>query len=612
MKNTPALPLHAGPLRLLFDNGMIRSVRCGDVEIVRRVYMALRDRYGNTIPYTMSNLTVERNDVSFNVSFDAHHDAPGIAFTWYGAIAGAPEGVVTLSMRGEAKSTFFRNRIGLCVLHPLALCKGAACAVEMADGTVEHSRFPGDAITPRQLFSDIRAMTYPVAPGVECSLRFTGDLFETEDQRNWTDASFKTYSTPLSLPVPVLVGAGSRIGQQVTIAVSGVKIKGKRRAAPLSLDVATSFGESTTPPGIGLMFPFGQPLSPGVAERLSALHLSHLRFDIYPRSDAIDDRLSIIASVCAQCGCSAEIALFLTSGFAEELAAIAQSLRARDVPVCRVLIFRNDVPVTPPETIDAARRHLAAIVPKGGIAAGTDRHFVEINRASPVKGPFDALCFSATPQVHTFDDRAVMENLEGLRECILFARTIAAGKPIAVSPLTLRPRNDPARPEKSGGVDPRLQELFGAAWLVGAIGACIQAGLSSLTCCDAVGSGGIMREDGEELFPLYHVLSTGITCSSSARACTIASGESMIAAMLMQSAAQRILLLANLTDTVETVIVRGLVDGSIIVHLDASTEVKARREMLFWEKQRQPLDPLAAEQNGVTLTPYGVSSIVFP
>ena len=29
-----------------------------------------------------------------------------------------------------------------------------------------------------------------------------GDVFETEDQRNWTDASFKTYCPPLRLPFP--------------------------------------------------------------------------------------------------------------------------------------------------------------------------------------------------------------------------------------------------------------------------------------------------------------------------------------------------------------------------------------------------------------------------
>ena len=34
-----------------------------------------------------------------------------------------------------------------------------------------------------------------------------------EDQRNWTDASFKTYGTPLKNPSPVEVKAGTKISQ---------------------------------------------------------------------------------------------------------------------------------------------------------------------------------------------------------------------------------------------------------------------------------------------------------------------------------------------------------------------------------------------------------------
>src|SRR5699024_4989680 len=48
---------------------------------------------------------------------------------------------------------------------------------------------------------------------------FDGDTFEMEDQRNWTDASFKTYSRPLSLPFPYTVEAGAAVRQAVTITV---------------------------------------------------------------------------------------------------------------------------------------------------------------------------------------------------------------------------------------------------------------------------------------------------------------------------------------------------------------------------------------------------------
>ena len=48
-----------------------------------------------------------------------------------------------------------------------------------------------------------------------------GDTFEMEDQRNWTDASYKTYVRPLALPWPYLIAKGETIDQKVTLTVSG-------------------------------------------------------------------------------------------------------------------------------------------------------------------------------------------------------------------------------------------------------------------------------------------------------------------------------------------------------------------------------------------------------
>ncbi|MBN1575800.1 MAG: hypothetical protein JW913_04565 [Chitinispirillaceae bacterium] len=606
------IPLRAGALRLLFDHGMVRSVYYGATEIVRRVYMALRDQYWNTIPYSIDNLCVKRDDVSFSLSFDAQHLAPGIDITWHCSMDGSAEGVVTIAMQGEAKSTFLRNRIGWCILHPLTLCKGAPCTLEKYVGSVEKARFPGDAIAPYQPFVGLRGMTYPVESEIDCSLRFTGDIFETEDQRNWTDASFKTYSTPHSLPIPVEVVAGKRIDQQVTISLLGSR--GEPQAKPVVpvLDFEKSFIGDNGPPRIGLGFSFQKPLQPGVAEKLSAAGLSHLRFDVDPRRDDLDAELSRVASVCGRIGCEAEVALHLTAGFQEELADFAAVLRVCEVPLCRLLVQCSDGTVPPPEMIDAVRRRLAKLVDEEGITLGTDRSFIEINRALSLTGPYEALCFSATPQVHTSDDRAIMENLEGLWECISFARTIANGKPVAVSPLTLRPRKDHSRPHKSGGADPRQQKFFGAAWLAGVLCACIQSGLHSLTCCgDVAGPEGIMSDDGTELFPLYHVLAAGINDAASVSACMIMNNGPEVAAVKVHTVSGYVLLLANLTDETVTVTITGLPEGGSIACLDVSTAGRARRETAFWERARRPIVP-AQENYAAALQPYGVARIELP
>jgi D-apionolactonase len=52
-------------------------------------------------------------------------------------------------------------------------------------------------------------------------LKFEGEIFESEDHRNWSDASYKTYCTPISLPFPAQVSPGEVLSQKITISISG-------------------------------------------------------------------------------------------------------------------------------------------------------------------------------------------------------------------------------------------------------------------------------------------------------------------------------------------------------------------------------------------------------
>ena len=78
-----------------------------------------------------------------------------------------------------------------------------------------------ELISPDQPAMAIRTLSHEAAPGLSVSCRLEGDIFEMEDQRNWTDASFKTYVRPVALPRPFKVAAGERIVQSVTIVMSG-------------------------------------------------------------------------------------------------------------------------------------------------------------------------------------------------------------------------------------------------------------------------------------------------------------------------------------------------------------------------------------------------------
>ena len=129
-------------------------------------------------------------------------------------------------MEGEARASFARNRIGLCVLHPHGRLDRSASA-RRAGG--RHSR--RGAVSDRRLAASGRCATFArsatrsrLVSSPICGFR--GDVFETEDQRNWSDASFKTYSTPLDLPRPVVLEAGTRVSQTVTLALRSSDVAG--------------------------------------------------------------------------------------------------------------------------------------------------------------------------------------------------------------------------------------------------------------------------------------------------------------------------------------------------------------------------------------------------
>ena len=197
--------LRAGPLSALWEGGDLRGVRRGDVEILRRVYVAARDEDWDTIPVRLSNVSTDVRDDRFVISYDATNSSRSLEFKWHAVITGQPDGTITLTMDGRAMRDFSYCRIGFCLLHPLAEYCGQPFTGISPDGPVTGNlptwvapqRYEGGFYLP--LFPSVSSFTVSLKNGIEVKFNFEGDLFEMEDQRNWTDGSFKTYCTPLSL-----------------------------------------------------------------------------------------------------------------------------------------------------------------------------------------------------------------------------------------------------------------------------------------------------------------------------------------------------------------------------------------------------------------------------
>src|SRR5262249_32439416 len=100
--------------------------------------------------------------------------------------------------------------------------------IEKVDGSMETGVFP-ESIAPHQPFLGMRAIAHELlpasgdAPALWANVRFEGDIFEMEDQRNWTDASYKTYCTPLALDYPLPIAKGPRVAKSVPLTREAIR-----------------------------------------------------------------------------------------------------------------------------------------------------------------------------------------------------------------------------------------------------------------------------------------------------------------------------------------------------------------------------------------------------
>ena len=188
------------------------------------------------------------------------------------------------------------------MLHPPRLA-GQPVEVETLFGTLR-ARFP-ELITQYMPFSNMVAMRLAddLGDAYETVIDLQGDVFETEDQRAFTDASFKTFSRPLEMPRPFKVDAGTLIRQVVTIRHPRVS-PSRRASAPVPTSphgpATLRLGEPAgTSPAIGTrLTPVDVPRDAAVEEAVRALGLAHLRVSVDLRdaaSDALLDRAGELA-----------------------------------------------------------------------------------------------------------------------------------------------------------------------------------------------------------------------------------------------------------------------------------------------------------------------------
>ena len=617
------IALNAGPLSLFFENGDLRTIRFADREVLRRIYVAVRDANWGTIPARLSGLNIHSDAGSFRVTFKAEHRERDIDFAWDGEIEGGPDGTIGYRMKGEARTTFLRTRIGICVLHPVEECRGVSCVVEKVDGSTERGSFPR-YISPHQPFKNIRSIEHQIVPGLSVRVEFSGDVFEMEDQRNWTDASFKTYSTPLELPFPVEIGRGTRVTQTVRVRLRKAAAAAACEPARQIFRVQNSAGAAIPRIGLG-MASHGEALSERETTRLGILQLNHLRADLHMSKPDWECSLAQASSLSGRLGLALEIAVFLSDAAEAELRQLEGRLWSLQSEIDSCLIFhavRRPIPAT---WIGLAREALKSIAPGAHIGSRTDAYFVEWNRKRPPFESLDLTCYSVNPQVHAFDNATMVENLRGLNFTVESAIRSSRGLPLAISPVTLRPRFQASATRAASGpepgklpfqVDARQASLFGAGWTACSLKYLADPHVRSITYYETTGWRGVMEtESGSPLpalfpslpgavFPLYHVLADFGEHHGGLVLKTCSSDPLRFDGVALKSRGQISVLLCSWLPEQQTVHVTGIAGDVRVRRLNAETAIASMADPEHYRSGLGQEMPVSSDGLEIQLLPF--------
>ena len=482
-----------------YEEGRLRYVKAGDTEIVRMIYGAVRDANWDTIACDITNEHIQQEKDGFTLTYTAHFRQDNIIYEAVYRIEGKPDDTITFDMRGKALSGFKSNRIGLCVHLPVKEYAGIPVTVIHPQGAATLTRFP-ENISPHQPFSGIEQLYWTTANNTNVRLSFAGGVFEAEDQRNWMDHSYKIYSRPLALPFPFDVNVGGIMKQNIRL---GIDVK-KNKADPAAKlpDIETG-----NVPAIGIAAA-DEPILLGALEigALQALPFMHYRAELDFEKDW-QPLFAIHRANAKAIGAALELVLFFTDNYLEEIRNFITAISYEVYDIQSILPQHKSYKATPPFLQEYFYPLLKKSFPQIMVGYGTDIYFAELNRQRPQHDGFDFVSFSLNPQVHSFDEKTMLENIEAIPDIIRTIRTFT-DKPVFISPITFKKRKNhdgagSVRHDLVNNFDARQNTWLGAAWFLLCLFRLRDA--QQLTFFKTTGDSGIIGTAGETS-PLYRVL----------------------------------------------------------------------------------------------------------
>ena len=529
--DSAGLRLQAGALECCWKDGRLGPVFVDGVEVWHGVHFLLRDPHWRTPALRLEEPTLAAQGEGWRLQCRGRFDTLPLVEVHL-QVTGSPDAHLRVACEAVAHEAVDVNRLGLCLLHPLSAA-GTPVEVVHDDGRVSRSTWP-ELVPPWPPFMLVRALRHEYAPGAWSQAVFEGDVFEVEDQRNNTDASFKTYSRSNLMPRPYRLHAGEVVRQSVDLQVlsrppAGAGPGGSAKP-PLQI-----LGPAAGPtPSLGLEIePADFQDAEALRRTMTALALlrpAHLHLP-WSLGHALFDPMEAPGSVrAAEPSSGAEASAQGRDAHRSPVAGfegLAQALRAAGATLRLDLL---DVPPQGPwpalqqlaqalatagvetacvavfPTTRAAILSVRSAFPQARVGGGTPHYFAQLNRAEHLP-ELDFLSFTTCPIVHAADDGTVMGTLTSLPGLLRTLQARHPGVPVHVGPSALAVRQSPLgesapsdgfQPIPLAARDPRQRTGFGAAWWLGCLASLTHAGAESVSLFSLRGPRGVLLEESPE------------------------------------------------------------------------------------------------------------------
>jgi len=566
----------------------VRNVRYKNVQIIDLLYTAIR-------PWDWSTLDPDEHSEDVKVTGDI------CVITIKDLFAGSLDARTKITISKDNKFTvayelrglaeYSVNRWGICFCLNSADWMGSTV---QAEGN--QYQLPA-AISPQRVVDGITQGLFPasnqmhfVAPdNRSIKVNSTGKVLEAEDQRNWTDNTYKIYSGSLSEPRPFVASAGSIWSQSVTFEID-----------PPSAQVADGskivVKEIESLPSIGLQFNTDSLLPiDALNTALFLLDIDHLRVN--------EESLTAqkINSVSVN-GLIVEAAL-LSSHSGEKLHQDIAHLNTQIPAGSRILIQREGREIVEVDDLPK-NQSLSSFIP------GTDAYLVDLHRNKYNFG--ESVSYSMVPTLHSSDSETIFKTLQTQTESIGFAQEFLAPQ-VLISPITFSTRGNPetghARDQRVNFANPeialRVRTIEGAAWTLGSIFALASAGAYSGTWHELFGEFGVIySENGAIKFsPTFHALSA--LGAHHAHQITIATSLDNSWVAFENREAKKIVV-ASLRPWTLEITPKVLAGYKTLQSLRSNESEKASQIMDWWSYAE--ITPISAD-SPLTLTPFEIAII---